>query len=75
MQFCPDKEAKCPENSQMLDVISSTVCVHVLNGSDKCVVCYDFYAFSFCWLFYACHMYMYMHYLIQYCVHVCILYM
>ena len=24
MQFCLDKDAKCPENSQLLDVISST---------------------------------------------------
>ena len=25
MQFCPDKEPKCPENDQLLDVISKTV--------------------------------------------------
>ena len=25
MQFCPDKEAKCTENGQLLGIISSTV--------------------------------------------------
>ena len=24
MQFCLDREAKCPENGQLLDIISST---------------------------------------------------